>query len=218
MKMKAKNLLFCLAGAAMALPAGAQHWGFGLQAGYLHDRITTQKLSAGPFKGFTVGGTANVTFPCRLTLETGLQYRWMRGSLKGPMPTNGLHFRADRMDYLQLPLTVGYRICPMPHLMLTPKVGGYAALGLKADGWVEGTDAHGQPFGAAADLFRHAPVPADYRPLNRFDSGILTGLEVTYRHFGLEATYQLGLTHMAATYDSRLLHRSWNIALSYRFR
>ena len=63
----------------------------------------------------------------------------MRGTLKGPMPYNGLHFRLDRMDYLQLPLAVGYRFCPMPHFTLTPKIGGYVALGLKADGWIEGT-------------------------------------------------------------------------------
>ncbi len=162
--------------------------------------------------------TADVTFPCRLTCETGLHYRWMRGTLKGPMPYNGLHFRLDRMDYLQLPLAVGYRFCPMPHFTLTPKIGGYVALGLKADGWIEGTDHYQQPFGAAADLFRHTRIPADYRPFNRFDSGILTGVGLTYRHLGLDVSYQLGLTHLAATYDSRLQQRSWNISLSYRFR
>lgn len=218
MKMKAKNVLPALAGAMLALQASAQHWDFSLQAGYLNNHITTQKLTSGPFEGFTAGATADVTFPCRLTCETGLHYRWMRGTLKGPMPYNGLHFRLDRMDYLQLPLAVGYRFCPMPHFTLTPKIGGYVALGLKADGWIEGTDHYQQPFGAAADLFRHTRIPADYRPFNRFDSGILTGVGLTYRHLGLDVSYQLGLTHLAATYDSRLQQRSWNISLSYRFR
>lgn len=81
-KMKAKNVLPALAGAMLVLQASAQHWGFSLQAGYLNNHITAKKLTSGPFEGFTAGATADVTFPCRLTCETGLHYRWMRGTLK----------------------------------------------------------------------------------------------------------------------------------------
>ena len=60
MKMKAKNVLPALAGAMLVLQASAQHWGFSLQAGYLNNHITAQKLTSGPFEGFTAGATLSV--------------------------------------------------------------------------------------------------------------------------------------------------------------
>ena len=50
-----KRMILWLLGAAMAMSANAQHWNFGIEAGYLNSRMAVEELSAEPNHGFMAG-------------------------------------------------------------------------------------------------------------------------------------------------------------------
>lgn len=211
-----KRMILWLLGAAMAMSANAQHWNFGIEAGYLNSRMAVEELSAEPNHGFMVGVTAGYTFPQNLVLESGLSYQRKGGTLSGDMLVNGLRLLdIDKMDYLHLPVTVGYRIRLADDWALTPKVGAYMAVGLQAKGKVAASDPFGQLVLGTSDLFKDSQLRVDYRPFDRFDGGLQFGLDLSFRKFRLGVGYQLGLAHMSSIYDPQLYNRTLSLSLGY---
>lgn len=211
-----KRMMLWLLGAAMAMGASAQHWNFGIEAGYLNSRMAVEKLSAEPNHGFMAGVTAGYTFPQNWVLESGLNYQRKGGTLSGDMALNGLRLLdIDKMDYLHLPVTAGYRIRLADDWTLTPKVGGYLAVGLQAKGKVAASDQFGQPFMGTSDFFKDSRLPVGYRPFNRCDGGLQFGLDLSFRKFRLGVGYQLGLAHIASVYDPQLYNRTFSLSLGY---
>lgn len=210
-----KRMILWLLGAAMAMSANAQHWNFGIEAGYLNSRMAVEELSAEPNHGFMAGVTAGYTFPQNWVLESGLSYQRKGGMLSGDMLVNGLRLLdIDKMDYLHLPVTVGYRIRLADGWALTPKVGAYMAVGLQAKGKVAASDPFGQPVLGTSDLFKDSQLRVDYPPFNRFDGGLQFGLDLSFRKFRLGVGYQLGLAH-TAIYDPQLYNRTLSLSLGY---
>lgn len=211
-----KRMMLWLLGVAMTMGASAQHWNFGIEAGYLNGRMAVKELSAEQNHGFMVGLTAGYVFPQNWVLESGLSYQRKGGSLSGNMVLNGLQLLdIDKMDYLHLPLTVGYRICLADEWTLIPKVGGYFAGGLQAKGKVAAFDKFGQPFIGTADFFKDSQLPVDYRTFNRCDGGFQFGLDLSFRKFRLGVGYQLGLAHIASSYDPELYNRTLSLSIGY---
>lgn len=50
------------------------------------------------------------------------------------------------MDYLQLPVMIGYKFCIGNHFSIKPSVGGYYAVGVGGYALIDGVDAFNQPY------------------------------------------------------------------------
>ncbi len=101
------------------------------------------------------------------------------------------------MNYLQLPLMIGYKANLGSGFSIKPEVGGYFAVGVGGNSFVTGMDNFDQPYEARVNTFSHSDSydgVAPFRPCHRADGGLSFALNVNYHHFTIKAEYDLGLT------------------------
>lgn len=96
------------------------------------------------------------------------------------------------MDYLQIPVMVGYKFNLSNEISLKPELGGYFAVGINGDSFVTGVDSFNQPYEKRVRTFSGANgVP--YRPYNRVDGGLSFAINAKWHHIGVKVEYDLGI-------------------------
>ncbi len=131
-----------------------------------------------------------------MSFESGLTY------IRKGATTSGDNMLSQRissikfaeMNYLQIPLMIGYKANLGRGFSIKPEVGGYFAVGLNGDSFVTGIDNFDQPYEARVNTFSSTEsrnCVAPFRPCNRSDGGLAFAFNVNYRHFTLKAEYDL---------------------------
>lgn len=172
--------------------------------------------------GYQVGVTADYEFSNHLVLASGLSFinRNSKLELGQNYPSGDAFMRFPNVEtsvnYLQVPLTIGYRFHFGEGFSLTPSVGLYAAYGLgagscaldvKADngevsfvGWkpLQGNREHGLD------------------GLRRWDWGGTAALKaIIGRHYTAELSYSLGIMKAQTLYGLR--NSTLQLSVGYRF-
>lgn len=200
---------------------------FGVEAGANWSKFvgngTSPSDKGGLKTGFQLGVTADYEFKNHLMLMSGLSFIRRSGDLKlGTNYAGGTSFMAypkveTRINYLQLPVALGYHWRMAENFSLIPFVGAYAAYGLGAGrcdldvakedasrvesvGWkpLQGAQAHG------LDAFR------------RWDWGGTAGLKaVIGNHYMLAFRYSVGIMKAQTQYGLR--NSTYQLSVGYRF-
>lgn len=116
------------------------------------------------------------------------------------------------IDYLQLPVMIGYKFNIGNHFSIKPSVGGYYAVGVGGYALIDGVDAFNQPYTERTSTFSGTNGTA-YRPCNRNDGGLAFALNIGYRNFSIKAEYDLGLA--TATHYGNGKQRTFSVSLAY---
>ncbi len=202
----------------LPVSVSAQKWNFGVEAGYVNNTLAVEEYESTARNGFKFGTNAEFTLSNHISFESGLAY------IRKGATTSGDNILSKRissikfaeMNYLQIPLMVGYEANLGSGFSIKPEVGGYFAVGLNGDSFVTGIDNFNQPYEARVNTFsttesRNGVAP--FRPCNRIDGGLAFALNVNYRHFTLKAEYDLGLA--TTTYYGNGKQRTFSVSLGY---
>ena len=197
----------------------AQGFRYGVEVGYLHSNVElgqiTENLHSSPGDGFSIGANISYSFKNDLQLESGLAFQKKEVSLFG----NNIgsqkitSIRYTSLDYLRLPLYVGYPFTSH-RLTLTPQVGAFMAIGIDGNCIVAGQDVYGQQFSMGYDTFASPNSGQSYyRPADRFDAGLAFALSLRFQNFGVRVAYDYSLIPTLHYGDGKL--QTISASLSY---
>lgn len=195
----------------------AQKINYGIEAGYVYNNLSVSQYQSSGKSGFKAGGIIDLSLNNNLSFESGLSYIRKGGSTYGNslLGTDIDKIRFISMDYLQIPLMIGYRFDLTPKISIKPEIGVYYAIGLQGDGYISGIDAFGQPYEARVSTFSDG-YGKPYRPCNRNDAGTTFAAHFSYSHIGIKIGYDLALTN--ATYYGNGKHRTFYVSAIYYLR
>ncbi len=196
----------------------AQKWNFGIEAGYVNNTLAVEEYRSTARNGFKFGANAEFTLSNHISFESGLAYIRKGATTSGDnmLSQSISSIKFAEMNYLQIPLMVGYKFDLGRHFSIKPQAGGYFAVGINGHSFVTGLDNYNQPYEARVETFSHNYANngvAPYRPSNRADGGLAFGLNVNYRHFTLKAEYDLGLA--TTTYYGNGKQRTFSVSIGY---
>lgn len=206
----------------LALPIGTQaqskkqtkaQWNYSIELGASFNNFVCSDaaLSATGSEvqvGFKIAALASYTTRFGLVAETGLGFNSnMGGAIYSISPTEFKHIDNIRttMQYLQLPINIGYKIKLADKLSLTPKVGLWGAVGVGGHSMVSGVDYNGNAYVNRIDSFTDDTFKVgngnDLSTVNmpgngRFDWGVGIGLELQSGNIIIKGTCDLGLVNM----------------------
>lgn len=210
----------------------ADRWSFGIKGGLNFMNYDNDVLYA----GFNLGATVDYDLGNQLFLRSGLEFigkekytdanRYYSTSIKedGSIDYKSSGISAERSNiFLQMPLTVGYRLPISKRVNLTLNAGVYAAIGLHSNGnyqkWnYESTlDKDGE--------FINWKNDSDIKYLDdagNFDFGLLGGIGIEYRRFSYNISYEYGLINQSSkTYKDwggdALKYNGLSVTATYRF-
>ena len=211
-----KHLITIILIALFAVPADimAQSWNFGIEAGYVNNTLDVSEYKATSRSGFKFGLDAEYQLANKICLEAGLAYI-RKGATTSGIRLSGTEINAIKfaeMDYLQLPVMIGYKFHIGNHFSIKPFVGGYYAVGVGGYALIDGVDAFNQPYTERTSTFSGTDGTV-YRPCNRNDGGLAFALNIGYRNFSIKAEYDLGLA--TATYYGNGKQRTFSVSLAY---
>ncbi len=170
--------------------------------------------------GYQVGVTADYEFKNHLMLMSGLSFIQRRGDLKlgmnyaGETPVMTFPKVETKINYLQIPVALGYNFRVNDNFSLIPSVGVYVAYGFgagKCDLNLRGNNANSvgwKPLHGAKeyglDAFRH------------WDWGGTVGLKaVIGQHYTLAFHYSVGIMQAQTHYGLR--NSTYQLSVGYRF-
>ncbi|MDE6304283.1 MAG: PorT family protein, partial [Paramuribaculum sp.] len=198
--------------------ANAQKWNFGIEAGYVNNTLAVDEYKSTARNGFKIGADAEYTLKNHLSFESGLSYIRKGATVSGNnmLSSRISSIKFSEMNYLQIPLMIGYKVETGSGFSFKPQIGGYFAAGINGDSFVTGTDNFNQPYEARVNTFSTTTSingVAPFRPCHRADGGLSFALNLNYRHFSVKAQYDLGLT--AATIYGSGKQRTLSVSLAY---
>lgn len=225
--MKTNKLILACLVVLFALPAAAQVK-LGVEAGanlsnYLTSNHSLPAGSKDMKVGFQAGLTADYEFQNHLTLMSGLYFIRKGGNMKlgedyGQKPFYRYPNVEAKMNYLQIPVKLGYSFHVNDHLSLIPYVGLYAAYGFSGgkssiqvvdngkvtDGEWKPLDGYGHSSGLMIPGFR------------RWEVGAVAGVKaVLGKHYTISFDYNIGLNKAQKTYGLR--NSTFQLSVGYRF-
>ncbi len=187
---------------------------FGIKTGLNISNTNIKNYS--PKAGINIGAFLDVNFSRKLFLRAGLDYttkgaKYSENLISSPISFGysswgygmGITYFTGKMsgsytlNYLQLPLTIGYRFPVSKNINLTVNAGGYISGGLSSkvkyhtDGtysrmdevfWVNDEDTWDNSW--------------DNSGLERFDYGIMGGIGAEYKKFIFNINYEIGLNSL----------------------
>lgn len=172
--------------------------------------------------GYQLGVTVDYALKNHLMLMSGLSWVRRNGDLKLGVPYYGEHSfmrfpqTETAVNYLQVPLKLGYQFCLHNRFSLIPSVGLYAAYGLGAGKCAldvqpdegEVTAIGWKPLSGKSEYGLHA--------LRRWDWGSVAALKgIVAQHYTLEVAYTLGVMKTQTQYGLR--NSTWQLSVGYRF-
>lgn len=211
-----KRLFFFILLVFVHYCCNAQKLNYGIEVGYLNNYLSVDNYQSKSKNGFLVGGLVEINPIKGVTVESGISFLRKAGEIKGPhlLGSELSKIKLSQMDYLRIPLTVGYKF-RFSDFSIRPGIGGYYAVGINGDSFVSGIDKFGQPYEARVSTFSDG-YGKPYRPCNRNDAGVIFSLNANYKHFGIRLNYDMALT--TASYYGDGKHRSFIISLAYWFK
>lgn len=192
----------------------AQKLNYGLESGYLYNNLSVYEYSSSGRNGFKIGGLIGLSLKNKIALESGAQYVRKGGETYGSylLGTPISKIKYSSMDYIQIPIAIGYIFDFDRNFHLKPQIGGYYAVGIGGDSFITGIDAYGQPYESRVSTFSSG-YDKPYRPCNRNDAGFSFAIELSYQHVGLKLNYDMALTN--ATYYGNGRHRTLSASVFY---
>lgn len=194
----------------------AQRLNYGVEIGYLNNRLAVNEYSSKSKNGFLIGGVIDLTLKNNISFESGISFVRKSGEISGDklLGTEISHIKFSQMDYLRIPLSIGYYF-KIKEFSIRPGFGAYYAIGINGDSFISGVDNFGQPYEARVSTFSNG-YGKPYRPCNRNDMGLSFSINTTYRHIGIKVGYDLGLT--TASYYGNGKQHSLIISAAYWFK
>lgn len=182
--------------------------------------------------GYHVGLIADYNFSNSLFLRTGLDFttkgakfdkEWL-GTLDliesvDPVLNTYSGYKKDkyRLNYLQLPISLGYRFPLSKSVNLTANAGVYFAYGVYAREKVD----NGYIDKECGLYYRGKYKGFDDIGMHKFDFGLIGGVGVEYNRYLLSVNYEAGLYNtMSGKYvgsDPSWKNRNWTLSLGYKF-
>lgn len=218
--MKTNKLILACLVILCSLPAMAQVK-LGVEAGanlshYLTNSHSNPSGSKDMKVGFQAGVTADYEFQNHLMLMSGLYFIRKGGNLKlGENYGKNSYYRYPnvevKMNYLQIPVKLGYNFHINNKLSLIPYIGLYAAYGFdagKSDLQMvdngKPTEGYGYSAGQSIRGFKH------------WDVGAIAGVKaVIGKHYTISFDYNIGLNKAQSTYGLR--NSTFQLSVGYRF-
>lgn len=211
--MNKSNLLIALLAAA---PFGlnAQTWNFGVDAGYVRNTMSVSEGKAFARNGFKFGANAEFTLQNHLAFESGIDFIRKGATVTGSHMYGKNVTKVDyaQMDYLQIPLMIGYKFNLKHGFSIKPQLGVYYAVGVGGYSFISGIDAFNQQYEARVSTFGGSTQPA-FRPCDRNDAGLTFAANITWKHIGVHIEYDYSLTPTA--YYGNGKQRTFSISLSH---
>ena len=194
--------------------SNAQKLNYALEAGYTYNHLSVSQYNSSGRNGFKVGGLIDFTINNNLSFESGLSYIRKGGSTYGNylLCSDISRIKFSSMDYLQIPLMIGYIFNLPQKFSIKAELGAYYAVGLSGDSYITGIDNFGQPYEARVSTFSDG-YGKPYRPCNRNDVGLSFSVNISYKHVGIKLGYDMGLTN--ATYYGNGKHRTLSMSAIY---
>lgn len=196
----------------------AQKCNFGFEAGYVNNTLAVEDYESTSRNGFKIGANAEYSLRNDISFELGVAYVRKGADLlinyRNFIKIYSIQF--SEMDYLQIPLMVGYKFKFGDGFSIKPEAGGYFSLGIGGDSFYTKLDNNNKLFDTRVKTFKSTMLPnryVQYWGCNRSDAGLSAALNVNCRHFTLKAEYDLGLAN--TTYYGNGKQRTLSISLGY---
>lgn len=206
-------LLFVLVSTAFYLQS-QNGWSLGVKAGLNISSAGGDFSDANSRLGYNAGIIADYNFSESIFFRTGLDF-----TSKGAKHKTDYQQRDYHLNYLQLPLSLGYRIAATENINLTVSAGAYLAYGVYARKKYTAHSWCGTP--PVAPDVEWTSKGFDDSGMRAFDSGLLGGIGIEYKQYMLLIGYELGLYNtMSGKYDGgdpSWKNRNWSFSLGYRF-
>lgn len=158
--------------------------------------------SSDPLAGFHAGLKAELGFMSSNSgpyLDAALLY-----STKGAKLTDNANLR---VNYLELPVHIGYKIGLGEHFGLFAHVGPYVGYGLSATA----------EFGDLSYKLFDEKTESPWM-MKRFDAGVSAGVGVEMvKNFQVSLNYSKGLTNIAKTEQAKITNSNVSVSLAYMF-
>ena len=185
------------------ISAYSQHWGYGIEVGYTNNRLQTKAIGSKPLSGFKVGGIIDYNFKSRILIETGIAYERKGGILEGNHIASQKISRieASHIDYLNAPVSVGYKMNIKNKMLFIPQIGWFFNIGVQGSGLLSGVDNYNQPYTMGIDIFSTSNTN-QYRPFSRTDTGPIFGFNIQYKKVRLKCSYELGIKPIHPIYGN----------------
>lgn len=199
------------------ISAYSQHWNYGIEVGYTNNKFQTKTLESNSKSGFKVGGIINYTFKTNILIETGIAYERKGGKLEWDNIASQKisKIEVSHVDYLNIPVSVGYKIGIKNQISFIPQIGWFLNIGLQGSGLLSGIDNYNQPYTMGVDIFS-APSISQYRPFNRIDTGPIFCLNFQYKKVRLKCSYEFGINSVHSIYGSPK-NRTVGTSIAYIF-
>lgn len=201
------------------LNLNAQKWNFGVEVGYVNNALAVEEYKSTSRNGFKFGAVAEFTLSNHISFESGLAYIRKGATITGDniLSSRISSIKFAEMNYLQIPIMLGYMADFGSGFSIKPEIGGYFAAGIDGYSFVKGLNTFNQPYESRVSTFSRNSYNsvAPYRPCYRADAGLAIALNANYNHITVKAEYDLGLA--AATIYGSGKQRTFSVSLGYRF-
>lgn len=219
-----KRFLFLLL-VAFAPQLLLAQWNVGVEvgAGFNYLSADHAEVSDQAKIGVKAGAIVSYTTRYGLYVESGLSYSNQRGSTLTDFDNQykTLESVNSKLQYLQLPVTLGYKIRVSKKWAIIPKVGMWAAVGVGGHSLVTGIETSGTRYQVGVLPFEtdHYTLSGqDYRigGYSRLDWGATVGVDVRYTRFAVRAACDFGLEDLNFELGSPY-SRSYSLSVGYFF-
>lgn len=192
-------------------------WSLGAKAGLNASSAGGDYSDARSRLGYNLGIIADYNFSTNIFFRTGLDF-----TSKGAKYEDNYGYppkRHYRLNYFQLPVSIGYRLTVADNINLIANAGGYLAYGVYArEKYAVGTGWCGTP--PITEFVIYTNKGFDSSGMYPFDCGVLGGVGFEYKQYMLLVNYELGLFNTMKSQDGGdpvWKNRNWTFSLGYKF-
>lgn len=200
-------------------------WNVGVEAGAGFSNLSGSRAesNANSRAGLKIGVIGSYTARYGLYVESGLSYANRKGGILSHFDNQykTLESVDSKLQYLQLPVNLGYKIRLSKKWAIIPKAGMWVAVGVGGHSIVTGTETSGTryqvrvlPFNA--DRYTLSGVNYNIGGFSRLDWGMSVGADVRYNRLAIRAACDFGLQDL--NFDLGSPHsRTYNVSFGYFF-
>lgn len=236
-----KKYILVLIALGMSVYPAMSQVKFGIEAGMTASHVATGKgatESISSSAGLQVGLTMDYSFSRKWVLMSGLSFLQKGGEIGRELTSNAgnvnlfhsgpaVNHVSFKMNYLELPVKIGYSFSAGHHVKLIPSVGVYAAYGFNAgecpldvyhtyenygaympDNW--------KPFSGYNGMKQNEALTTPLDKLNHWDFGGIVGLKaVISDHYTASFNYSHSIKSIQKQMDLR--NSTFQLSVGYRF-